>query len=203
MSTTRRRGSADREARRAELLDAADATIREVGPEASMRAIAEAAGITKPILYRYFGDKSGLYQALADRYTEPLLTQVREALATPDPVERVPATIDAYLRFIEEHPQLYGFLLHRALGEDAQVHSALSRAIRQMGSEVAAAMRAQRDLHGPAALAAEAFGLAIVGMVYAAGDWWLDDRTLTRAELTAYLTLLLRSGLDDLDAQLP
>src|SRR5690242_9730536 len=51
--------------RRRALLEAADRIILREGPEASMAAIASEAGISKPILYRHFGDKSGLYQALA------------------------------------------------------------------------------------------------------------------------------------------
>ena len=37
-----------------------------------MEEIATEAGITKPILYRHFGDKDGPYEALAERYVEEL-----------------------------------------------------------------------------------------------------------------------------------
>ena len=70
----------DRAARREALLDAADRIVRRDGPVASMATIAAEAGITKPILYRHFGDKSGLYAALADRYTGRLLDDLRAAL---------------------------------------------------------------------------------------------------------------------------
>src|SRR6266511_236767 len=55
-----------RMARRLELLEAAIEVIRREGPTASMDEIAAQAGITKPIVYRYFGDRAGVYQALAD-----------------------------------------------------------------------------------------------------------------------------------------
>ena len=62
-------GASERKAaRREELLEAAVRVIRQDGAGASMRAVAAEAGCTKPILYRHFGDKSGLYQAVADRY---------------------------------------------------------------------------------------------------------------------------------------
>src|ERR671930_593638 len=57
-----------RMARRLELLEAAFEVIRREGPTASMDEIAAQAGITKPIVYRYFGDRAGLYQAVAERY---------------------------------------------------------------------------------------------------------------------------------------
>lgn len=59
METTRgaerQRTAAER--RRRELLEAADRVVLRDGPQASMNAIAAEAGITKPILYRHFGDK--------------------------------------------------------------------------------------------------------------------------------------------------
>ena len=67
----------------AELLEAADRVVLRDGPGASMNAIAAEAGITKPILYRHFGDKGGLYRALAVRHTDALLAALRAALDAP------------------------------------------------------------------------------------------------------------------------
>src|ERR1044072_839216 len=63
--------------RRRALLEAADRVIQREGPGASMASIAAEAGISKPILYRHFGDKSGLYQALAERHTRKLIEGIR------------------------------------------------------------------------------------------------------------------------------
>ena len=68
--------------RRALLLAAADRVVQRDGPDASMNVIAAEAGITKPILYRHFGDKGGLYRALAQRHIEELLERLRAALVT-------------------------------------------------------------------------------------------------------------------------
>ena len=199
MTVARRRGSADRAARRVELLDAADRVISVAGPQASMRAIAAAAGVTKPILYRHFGDKGGLYGALADRYLGPLIGAVRSALVgVHNPDERVRATVDAYLRFISEQPQIYRFLIHRAFVEQPAAQTAVSAAIRRLGSEVGAALRAELDLPEHAGTAAEALGHGIVGMVHVAGDWWLESQALDRTELVDHLTALLTGGLDNL-----
>lgn len=203
MTHSRRKGTAERAQRRLELLDAADRVISVAGPQASMRAIAAAAGVTKPILYRYFGDKGGLYQALADRYLGPLIGGVRQALAgTTLPQERVRATVDAYLRFIEAQPQVYRFLVHRAFFEQPEAHTAVSAAIYRLGSEVGATLRDVLGLEGPPAIAAEALGHGIVGMVHVTGDWWLENRSLTREELVDHLTTMLSGGLDGFREQL-
>src|SRR5689334_24333466 len=101
--------------RREQLLAAADRVVQREGSAASMNDIAAEAGITKPILYRHFGDKGGLYAALAERHTDRLLASLQAALATEGtPRERVARTVDAYLRTIETEPQVYRFLVHSA-----------------------------------------------------------------------------------------
>jgi AcrR family transcriptional regulator len=89
--------------RREQLLEAADRVVRRDGSAATMNLIAAEAGITKPILYRHFGDKGGLYRALAERYIDELLGRLRAALATRGGLRaRTRATIDAYLASVEE-----------------------------------------------------------------------------------------------------
>lgn len=101
------------ERRRRELLEAAERIVLRDGPDASMNAIAAEAGITKPILYRHFGDKGGLYRALAVRHTDALLANLATALDAPVlRRDRVEATLDAYLLAIEARPQVYRFLMH-------------------------------------------------------------------------------------------
>lgn len=101
------------ESRRRELLEAADRVVLRDGPGASMNAIAAEAGITKPILYRHFGDKGGLYRALAKRHTDALLIALRAALDAPaERRQRVESTLDTYLAAIEARPQVYRFLMH-------------------------------------------------------------------------------------------
>lgn len=115
METTRQaeRQRTAAEQRRRELLEAADRVVLRDGPKASMNAIAAEAGITKPILYRHFGDKGGLYRALAKRHTDALLSALRAALDAPaERRQRVEATLDTYLAAIEARPQVYRFLMH-------------------------------------------------------------------------------------------
>jgi AcrR family transcriptional regulator len=164
------------------------------GPDASMNTIAAEAGITKPILYRHFGDKDGLYRALAERHTDELLVALRASLAADaagDPRERVTRTIDTYLAHIEANPQLYRFLLHRAGAESADVHGHVTAYQRRVGEEIATAF----DPTGVTGVLARAWAHGVVGMVRAAGDWWLDEAPCGRAELTAALVELLWGAL--------
>lgn len=191
------------ERRRLELLDAAERVVMRDGPEASMNAIAAEAGVTKPILYRHFGDKQGLYQVLAERHIQTLLSQTRTALRGPGSWRsRVETVIDAYLALIETSPQLYRFLMHRASPDSPHVISQLAAFLRRLGDEVGEGIRAELEAEDVAAVDASGeqrassqvwamWGHGIVGMMQAAGDWWLTQRQISRAELVRHLTDLL------------
>ena len=177
----------DRAARREALLDAADRIICRDGPAASMASIAGEAGITKPILYRHFGDKGGLYAALTERYTGRLLADLRVALeAGRDRRDRVERTIDAYLSAIEAEPEVYRFLSHS--DEAVQAQSQVRSFMRRLADLLAEGIGVELDVP-PERAAAWAHG--IVGMVQSSGDWWLETRTVPREELVAELTALL------------
>lgn len=198
METTRQAGEPGAgERRRRELLEAADRVVLRDGPKASMNAIAAEAGITKPILYRHFGDKAGLYQALAVRHTDALLDSLRAALDAPaERRSRVEATLDTYLSAIEARPQVYRFLMHPAedsqtteRGFDVGLHSA--PLLRRLGEELAQVIGERVDLGPGGERLARVWGHGIVGMMHAAGDWWLGERPCERAELVSALTDLL------------
>jgi len=182
----------ERTARREELLDAADRIVQRDGPAASMRAMAAEAGITKPVLYRYFGDKDGLLTALADRHTHDLLERLRQALRSgTDRRSRTAATIDAYLQAIEERPQVYRFLLYGQAAAEAGLPVRMQSFTRRIGDELAAGIAHELRLDEARRALATTWAHGIVGMVQAAGDHWLTSRELNRTALVEALTGLL------------
>jgi AcrR family transcriptional regulator len=185
-------GSATTAQRREQLLNAADRVIRRTGPGASMNTIAAEAGITKPILYRHFGDKNGLYRALAERHTAGLLSAVRAALALP--LERrdlVEAVLDTYLAAIEAGPQVYRFLTRPEASDGLGPGSPLAPALQKIADEIAGAVRDRVGLGADAQLLSETWGRGITGMVLAAGDWWLEQRPCPRDRMVQALADLL------------
>ncbi|MEI5010449.1 TetR family transcriptional regulator [Streptomyces chengbuensis] len=202
-TTTTHQGDQQRSAeqRRRELLEAADRVVLRDGPQASMNAIAAEAGITKPILYRHFGDKSGLYRALAKRHTDGLLAALRTAIdASSDRRERVEHTLDTYLAAIEARPQVYRFLMHPA--EDSQqseqgfdVGRHTAPLLRRLGEELGKVIAERVDLGPGGDELARIWAHGIVGMMHGAGDWWLGERPCSRAQLVRSLADLLWGGL--------
>jgi AcrR family transcriptional regulator len=183
------------EDRRTSLLEAADRVVQRDGPDASMNVIAAEAGITKPILYRHFGDKGGLFRALAARHIDELFSRLRAALVTRGGLEtRTRATIDAYLTSIEERPQVYRFLVRRAAVDEPGVRGEVEGFVRRFGDELATGIRREPALGKVEPLRALVWAHGIAGMVQGAGDWWLDHPDVPRAVVVDELTELLVAG---------
>ncbi len=100
----------ERRAARRQVLQVAAELLEEGGSEAvSTRAVAAAAGITAPVLYRMFDDKDGLLAELAAYGFEMYLAEKQEALAlTPDdPVADLYRGWDLHVDFGVKHPAFY------------------------------------------------------------------------------------------------
>jgi AcrR family transcriptional regulator len=75
---------------------------------ASMEEIAAASGITKPMLYAYFGSKEGLYAACMERGERKLERAVSEAVLDTGTAElRLWRGLRAVFDFFDENPDLF------------------------------------------------------------------------------------------------
>lgn len=104
------------EQRRAQLLDAAFAVLSRVElHELSMEAVAQAAGVGKPVLYTVFKTRAELVEALLERERERALDQVAETLPTDlmgaDPVVVASATVEAFVGVALENPTRWRLIL--------------------------------------------------------------------------------------------
>src|SRR3954465_7917344 len=82
-SHTRGTRKVPREGRERQMLEAAGRAFAERGfHNASVDAIAEASGITKPMVYAYFGSKEGLYRACMEAARGRLLQALRDGVDT-------------------------------------------------------------------------------------------------------------------------
>jgi AcrR family transcriptional regulator len=182
--------------RRPELLDAAAAAIRHHGAGASMTQIAAQAGVTKPILYRHFGDRDGLISAIAEQFSTDLLTSVTTPLAADASArELLRSTVDSYVSFIERDPNLYRFMV-RHPPERGDGLTQISSLVDLIARQVAVVAGERLRQAGRDSGAAVPWAYGIVGLVHQAGDWWVDDQTMSRETLVSYLVSLLWEGLD-------
>jgi len=77
---------------------------------ATMRKIAERAGVSQPLLHHHFGGKTDLWRTVGDKITADFMTYMTNAvdLALPAP-ERVKAMLRAYMNYWREHPSAFRF----------------------------------------------------------------------------------------------
>lgn len=92
--------------RKRQLLSAAARLMSKEGAESvSMQALADEAGVSVGLIYRYFGKKEDLLLAVIVEVLDAFAEDVPLAIeaAGPDPVERLAAGFAAYCAVINEH----------------------------------------------------------------------------------------------------
>jgi AcrR family transcriptional regulator len=98
---------------RDEIIAAAERLLIERGSEdaVSVRAIADAVGVTPPSIYMHFADKEELFVAVCDARFEQLAQLSNEAAAgASGPVDEIRRRGEAYIRFGLEYPEQYRVL---------------------------------------------------------------------------------------------
>ena len=105
-----------REQRREQLLDAAMTVLDGCQlQELSMEAVAEAAGVGKPVLYTVFRTRGELVAALLRREHQSGIEQVRTAmpddLTVRGPTGAYAATVSAFLQVVLENPTRWRLIL--------------------------------------------------------------------------------------------
>lgn len=180
--------------RRAQLLGVARRLFARDGYRgASMESIAEAAGVTKPVLYQHFSSKRALYSALLAtelaRLTEELETAFGQAEGNE---QRLRRGFGAYVDFVDRNEDTFRLLFTEALGLDADFQQQVTEFRHWVAERVGVIIAAEAGLAVPRA---RALAAAIVGMAEGAAGWWLDERRpLAAGELADELTGLAWKG---------
>ena len=177
-----------RERREQLILDVAGQVFARAGYEsASMDEIADRAGVSKPMLYTYFGSKEGLYLAYIERAGSELVERLVNARAADrSPASMLRARITEFLSFVEEHGDGWR-VLFRELGSTrpfaervAELRERIAREIRRMvqGGDGSCSSRPPE--------AADAIAHALVGAGESLANWWLDHPEIPRDQVAAW-----------------
>jgi AcrR family transcriptional regulator len=159
--------------RRRQLLDVAQEVFAARGfHPTSMNEIAEAAGVTKPVLYQHFRSKRELYVELLDDVGGRLREAIDKATAeAPGPHEQVRWGFRAYFGFVAEQHSAFRLLFGGGTRRDEE----FAEHARRVESSIAEAIATLIDVAGLDAAERRLLAHGIVGLAEGTSRLWLDD----------------------------
>ncbi|WP_171162196.1 TetR/AcrR family transcriptional regulator [Streptomyces sp. I05A-00742] len=172
---SRPRRRMDTDQRRRQLVAVALELFSEHPPEAvSLDDVAEAAGISRPLVYHYFAGKQSLYEATLRRAADDL-TELLTASREVPPGEGLLAVAGRFLDFVEEHGTGRFTLLrgHPELIDEVR-EAAYGQLLGHLGVETP----------GPRL---EVVLRSWISLAETTARWWPDGRHIPRAELELQL----------------
>jgi AcrR family transcriptional regulator len=165
---------------------------------ATMEEIATTVGVTKPLLYAYFGNKERLYIACMERAGDALTEAIAAAVgATESPGDALGAGVRAFFGFLDSDRAAWAVLFDETLprhGEIAVRVDEYRARIAELvsGSLVEQLPEGRRDA---ARTEVEALSIAILGAAEALAHWWLRTEALSAEAAAELLISTVEPGL--------
>ncbi len=178
-SRSGRRLTAD--ARRRQLFEVALSLFAEHGYAATtMDDIAEAAGVTKPLVYQHFESKRALYLELLDVFSVEMIDRiVRSTSEAQGPRQQVEFGFAGYFELMVDNENAFRLLYGRDAPDDPELGDALRRVEETIAEAIDPLIDADLDPAHRLLLAH-----AVVGMAEGASRLWLDANRHPRTGLT-------------------
>jgi AcrR family transcriptional regulator len=189
--------------RRTRILDAAAQVFADRGYEpATLDEIAEAAGISKPVIYDHFSSKKELHISLIESHGQALLEFMAERVGRADnPADALAAGLGALLEFVERDPYAWRLLFQEPSATDVEIVEAHRENQSRTTAAIAGFAAAQpfevlpddpvgRDV--ALELIAQMIKMSGAGVV----TWWYEHRDVGREELLEMLMNTLWVGLE-------
>jgi len=208
----------DREAgasARERILDHAQRVFASFGYDgASMRQIAEAAGVPVALVSYHFGSKDGLYRAVFYRRVPAIVEQrdagIAIAMSEPDPERRLELLIKVLvmpwlrLRAREKDPSLGRLLAHESMDPNSETRGIIRDLFDPVARKLLAALASALPGRSPEEIA-WAYQFMLGAMVYVMSDAGRiarlskgrchpDDEEAAGAHMVAFLTAGIRFG---------
>lgn len=177
------------EARREQLIELGLAMLRESPIEdVSIDAIADAAGVSRALLFHYFESKQDFHVALAQAQARQMLACTEPDSAVDNPLEMLEKSMRAYIDYVSENRNAYMAVLRGAASYDP--------AMRAVFDTTRAAMAERIYAYAPA-LGVEVTPIVRltvhgwIAFVEEATINWFATQDVTKGELIALVTTAL------------
>jgi AcrR family transcriptional regulator len=162
--------------------------------DASMAAIASAAGVSKPVVYDHFPSKAALHLHLLERERDRLLAATTSATSPG-------GSIEAFFAYVEEHPLAWRMLFRETTG-DPQVAAEHERILAEARAGIARQIALGAGLPGGEPASEQRLELLAEGsmsVTHGLALWWLRHPEVPRAEVVQAAIDLLVPGIETLN----
>jgi AcrR family transcriptional regulator len=166
----------------------------------TMDEIAAAVGVTKPLLYNYFGNKERLYIACMERAGDALIATIAEAVSeTANPGDALGAGVRAFFSFLDTDRSAWAVLFDETLPHGGEVFDRVVAYRGQILDLVSASLLAQLPMRRreAAKVEVEALSTALLGASEALARWWLRTEAISAEDAAALLVSTVEPGLRD------
>jgi AcrR family transcriptional regulator len=149
----------------------------------TMDDVAADVGVTKPLLYTYFGNKDGLFLACLAPAAEALEATVLDAVRDADrPAVALQRGLHAFFDFVDRERDAWRMLFDETLPADGEIAGFVTAQRERLMAVVARSGTSE----------AEALSAALLGACEAMARWWLRHGTFPAATAADLLLQTLR-----------
>jgi AcrR family transcriptional regulator len=164
----------------------------------TMDEVAAAVGVTKPLLYNYFGNKERLYIACMERSGDALVKTILETVGeASSPSEALNEGLRAFFTFLDADRAAWAVLFDETLPQGGELADGVAayrgRLIELVSESLLAQLPEKR--RAAARIEVEALSAALLGAAEALARWWLRTGATTASEAAELLIATIEPGL--------
>jgi AcrR family transcriptional regulator len=164
----------------------------------TMDEVAAAVGVTKPLLYNYFGNKERLYIACMQRAGDALEATILATVADAgNPSEALNDGLRAFFAFLDADRAAWAVLFDETLPHHGELADGVAAYRGRLTTLVSESLLAQLPAKQRAAarIEVEALSTALLGAAEALARWWLRTEATSAQEAAELLIATVEPGL--------
>lgn len=164
----------------------------------TMDEVAAAVGVTKPLLYNYFGNKERLYLACLERAGDALVATVVSAVdRAGEPGDALRLGLHAFFDFVDTDRATWKVLFDETLPRGGEIAARVGEYRTRITDLVAGSLLEQMpaDRRDRARIEVEALSTALLGAAESLARWWLRTEAVSASAAADLLIATVEPGL--------